>query len=249
MRGAERQAGRRLLDVLDLHWYPEAQGGGVRIVDANDSSAVVSARVQAPRSLWDPTYVESSWISNNVGAIHLLPRLRDKIALHYPGTRLALTEYNYGGPNHISGTLAEADVLGILGREDVFAGTLWPLVDTAQQPAIDAAFDVYRNYDGAGSAFGDTSVLANTSDAGNTSVYASVDASSDDRLVIVAINKATAPATAEVAASHSRALGGAEVYRITAVGAPQRQADKTIASLAFADTLPPESVTVYVLRP
>ncbi|MFI5184558.1 MAG: glycoside hydrolase family 44 protein, partial [Vicinamibacteria bacterium] len=62
MRDAERQDGRRLLDVLDLHWYPEAQGGGVRITDANDSSAVAAARVQAPRSLWDPSYVETSWI-------------------------------------------------------------------------------------------------------------------------------------------------------------------------------------------
>ncbi|MFI5184269.1 MAG: endoglucanase A, partial [Vicinamibacteria bacterium] len=234
---------------LDLHWYPEAQGGGVRITDANDSSAVAAARVQAPRSLWDPSYVETSWISTNVGAIRLLPRLRDKIAEHYPGTRVAFTEYNYGGPTHISGVVAEADVLGILGREGVFAANLWPLVDPAQQPAIDAAFDAYRNYDGAGSAFGDTSVLANTSDAGTTSVYASVDSEGGDRLVIVAINKASAPGTAEVTASHSRGLGHAQVYRIAAVGPPMRQADLAIASLAFTDTLPPLSVTVYVLRP
>jgi hypothetical protein len=55
MRDAERRAGRRLLDVLDVHWYPEARGGGVRITDANNSPAVAEARVQAPRSLWDPT--------------------------------------------------------------------------------------------------------------------------------------------------------------------------------------------------
>ena len=60
---AERAQNRTLMDVLDLHWYPEAQGGGVRITGDNTSAAVAAARVQAPRSLWDPTYTETSWIS------------------------------------------------------------------------------------------------------------------------------------------------------------------------------------------
>ena len=117
------------MDVLDLHWYPEARGGGVRITEANNAAAVAAARVQAPRSLWDPAYGENSWISIDarVGAIRLLPRMREKIAAHYPGTRLAITEYNYGGGDHVSGGVAQADVLGIFGREDVFAATLWDL--------------------------------------------------------------------------------------------------------------------------
>ena len=55
MREAEGRARRRLVDVLDLHWYPEARGGGVRITEANNTAAVAEARVQAPRSLWDPS--------------------------------------------------------------------------------------------------------------------------------------------------------------------------------------------------
>jgi len=62
MKQAEQDNGKRLLDVLDVHWYPEATGGGVRIIDANNSPAVVAARLQAPRSLWDATYRETSWI-------------------------------------------------------------------------------------------------------------------------------------------------------------------------------------------
>ncbi len=129
MRDAEGRARRRLVDVLDLHWYPEARGGGVRITEANNTAAVAEARVQAPRSLWDPGYTENSWISIDarVGAIRLLPRMREKIAAHYPGTLLAITEYNYGGGDHVSGGVAQADVLGIFGREDVFAATLWDL--------------------------------------------------------------------------------------------------------------------------
>ncbi len=63
MRDAEGRARRRLLDVLDLHWYPEARGGGVRITEASNAPDVAAARVQAPRSLWDPGYAENSWIS------------------------------------------------------------------------------------------------------------------------------------------------------------------------------------------
>src|SRR5262249_57238345 len=56
MKLAENEAGRRLVDVLDLHWYPEARGGNVRIVE-NGNSETAKARMQAPRSLWDATYV------------------------------------------------------------------------------------------------------------------------------------------------------------------------------------------------
>ncbi len=249
MKAAQAQQHRRLLDVLDLHWYPEARGGGVRITDNDDSAAVAAARVQAPRSLWDPTYVETSWIGDSVGAIRLLPRLRQKIGDHYPGTRLAFTEYNYGGANHISGAIAHADVLGIFGRDGVFAATLWGS-PPPQEPAIQAAFDAYRNFDGAGGAFGDTSVFATTTDAVNTSVYGSVDSGGGDRVVVVAINKASGPAQAEISVRHDATLTRARVYRITSVGAPARAADIVLTSgNGFGDTLPPSSVTTYVLTP
>ena len=250
MRAAEQAAHRRLLDVLDLHWYPEARGGGIRITENDDSSAVAEARIQAPRSLWDPSYVEASWISTNVGAIRLIPRLVAKIAAHYPGTRLACTEYNYGGATHISGAIAQADVLGIFGREGVFAATLWSGTDPSREPAIQAAFDAYRNYDGAGSAFGDTSVAATTSNHVATSIYASVDAERDDRMVLVAINKTGGAANGDFAIAHTVDLRRAEVYRVTAAAPPVRAADIAfVARNAFADALPPLSVTTYVLRP
>ena len=60
---ADVKAGMRLVNDLDLHWYPEATGGGVRITGTGTAPALVAAREQAPRSLWDPTYVEDSWIT------------------------------------------------------------------------------------------------------------------------------------------------------------------------------------------
>jgi hypothetical protein len=215
LRDAEAAAGRRLLDVLDLHWYPEARGGGVRITDDNNTPAVVQARVQAPRSLWDPSYVETSWISQDAraGAIRLIPRMREKIAAHYPGTLLAFTEYNYGGGRDISGAVAQADVLGIFGREGVFAAQAW-----ASDPAeafLHAGFYAFVDYDGQGGRFGDTSVQAATSNHEATSVYASVDEGRDDRVVVVAVNKSTGAANAELVVAHPRALGTARTFQVT----------------------------------
>ena len=98
MRKASETAGRRLLDVLDVHWYPEARGDN-RIVDnAATTPKDISTRMQAPRSLWDSAYVETSWITQYMtqGHLTLLHRLNASIAAFNPGTKIAITEYNYG---------------------------------------------------------------------------------------------------------------------------------------------------------
>ena len=123
------------------------------------------------------------------GRIRLLPRLKDKITAHYPGTKLAITEYNYGGANHISGAIAQADVLGIFGREGLFAATLWRLA--SNNNFIYGGFEAFRNYDGANGSFGDTSIRATNSDVANASVYASVNAGIAGAHGIVASTRAT----------------------------------------------------------
>jgi hypothetical protein len=249
MREAEGRSGRRLVDVLDLHWYPEARGGGVRITEADASPAVAAARVQAPRSLWDPGYAETSWISVDarVGPIRLIPRMREKLQAHYPGTRLAFTEYNYGGGSDVSGAIAQADVLGIFGREDVFAAALWEL--TGASPFTSAGFAAFCNYDGAGARFGDTSIGAASSNAIDASVYASVDDGRDDRLVVVAINKTSGPLVAEILITHPVDLTRGQSFQVSAASAtPARGPEVTsTARNAFRITLAPSSVTTVAL--
>ena len=46
---------------------------------------------------------------------------RTRSWLCIPDSKLAITEYNYGAGNHISGAIAQADVLGIFGRQELFA--------------------------------------------------------------------------------------------------------------------------------
>jgi hypothetical protein len=250
VHAAEAAAGHRLIDVLDVHWYPEAQGAGVRITAPDAADAVVAARVQAPRSLWDPAYRETSWITQNDGPIALIPRMRARIAQRNPGMGLAFTEWNYGGGGHISGAVATADVLGVFGREDVRLANLWEL--NGDEAFTYAAFRAFRNYDGRGGTFGDTSRGATTSDAAAVSVYASTFARIPDRPVIVAVNKAT---TARTAGLSLTTLGTvyprADVYTVTAAGGPgvvAQPAITAVATNAFRPTLPPLSVTVVVPR-
>jgi hypothetical protein len=251
MAQAGTTAGHRLLDVLDVHWYPEATGGGVRITGEDTSAAVVAARKQAPRSLWDDGYTETSWITQSIGnaPIRLLPRLKDKIAANYPGTLLAVTEYNYGGANHISGAIAQADVLGIFGREGLFAATLWRL--SGNNGFIYGGFDMFRNFDGANGSFGNTHIRATNSDVANASVYASVDTGNPNRLVVVCINKADTAQTAGIAVSHTVQFHKAKVYQLTSANSvPQAQPDINLTlTNALQYSMPANSVSTLVLLP
>ena len=258
---AELAEGKTLMDVLDLHWYPEAKSGtnpnaGIRITENNNSSAVVAARVQAPRSLWDPTYTETSWVSQwgtwvgspgNMGPVTLLPRVQRDIDDFKPGTEIAITEYNYGGGNHISGAVAQADVLGILGREGVFAASWWEL--DSGSSFVNGAFKMFLNFDGAGGQFGDTSVGASTNNIANSAIYSSVDADDPSRMILVAINRTNQPLDAGLAVTSDFRFDRAEVFQLTSASAnPIQAADVLINQVnAFHYTMPAYSVSTLVL--
>ncbi len=280
MKSASDAGGVRLLDALDLHWYPETYTASGRITDENSetpSAEMISARLQAPRALWDSTFgpaasdndnsdpnKDSSWIAHDVlgEAVRIIPRLKDKIAHGFPGTALSISEYEYGGGLHISGALAEADCLGIFGREGLFSASYWAPGRnlpsggyTTYQPYILAGFRMFLDYDDAGSHFGDTGLSATTSDATYSSVYASMDAGHPERVVIVAINKASTSKTAAIRLTHTQALSTAQVWRLvqqasgTAIPKPVRQADITLpVTNAFILSMPAYSVTTVVVK-
>ena len=250
MKAAEN--GGRIFDVLDLHWYPEATGGGTRIIDDGDtpSDALVDARLQAPRSLWDDTYTETSWITDAIGKkpIRLIPLMLEKIAAHSPGTKLAFSEYHYGGANHISGGIAEADALGVFGREGVFMATEYPLQST--EDFIYGGFAMFRNFDGQRGAFGDTSIAATTTDNAKSSVYASLDTAHPGRMVVVAINKTRAAVNASVKIAYGTSLTKATAYQLTSASKTPAlvAAPPTPNCQAFLYAMPPMSVTTIVLE-
>jgi hypothetical protein len=254
MKEAEAKGGRRLVDYLDLHWYPEASGGGARIVfdsaptDATKLAAYQEARLQAPRSLWDPSYKESSWIVSNLKApIQLIPRIREKIASKYPGTKLAFTEWNYGGANDITGAIATADALGIFGREHVDMAHVWLL--SSKEPFTFAGIRAFRNYDGRSGEFGDIGIAATNSDPVTTSVYASLSSSNPSRVIVVAINKKSdASVTAGIRLAHPASLATAKVYQL-AGSKPEIAPAAPLAATtqnAFTYVMPARSVSVLV---
>ena len=150
LRQQETAGGRRLLDVFTVHYYP--QGGEY----SNDvSSAMQDRRNRSTRSLWDPNYLDETWINNRV---RLIPRLKEWVSGWYPGTSIGITEYNWGAENHINGATAQADVLGIFGREGLDMAARWT-TPAATSPTY-KAMKMYRNYDGNKSTFGETSVAA-----------------------------------------------------------------------------------------
>ena len=250
LRSRSTTAGHRLVDYLDLHWYPEATGGGQRITADDASAAVADARVQAPRSLWDPNYKETSWIADFTGGpIALIPWLKAKIQKNDPDMKLAFTEWNYGGSNDISGAIATADVLGIFGREGVALASLWSLSDSER--FIDGAFQVFRDYDGMGSTFADTSIHADSSAIDRTSVYASMGSDDVNHVVIVAINRDKADVKAALTIAHSQVFSAADVWVLSASAASPAAAPAlhSAATNAFNTTLPARSISIVVPRP
>ena len=243
--------GKPLVDVYDFHWYSEATDGTTRVTNltaATLTDAQVQAIVQSPRSLWDSTYIENSWISNDVlgGPIYILGRLQSRINAEDPGMKIAITEYNNGGSQHIAGTIAQADNLGIFGAEGVFAASLWPLSNS--EPYILAAFRAFRGFDGSTACFGDTSLQATSTDISKVAVYASEDTTTAGRYVFVAINRST---TAQVTAITGLTLNGtAHFYQMTATSAagqstiqPVPAGQQSVNGSTLTLTLPALSVT------
>ena len=251
LKAASTTFGRPLVDVYDFHWYPEATDGvGTRITTLTNPTLTddqVQAIVQSPRSLWDKTYKEKSWIANTLGEpVDILDRLQSRIDAENPGMRLAITEYNNGGGQHIAGTIAQADNLGVFGACGLFAANLWLL--GPKEPYSLAGFRAFRNFDGANHHFGDTSIQATSSNIASVAVYVSTDSTQPGRVVMVAINRSASDQVTEI--SGQSLSGAAHLYQMTAASAAKQKTIQPVAAgtqpvsgSAITLTLPALSVT------
>jgi len=255
MNQASATAGMRLLDVLDLHRYSDENVSGtgpdVAITNQTDFSntATNMDRVQAPRVLWDKTYVENSWVQQyDSQFLPWIPNIQASISARCPGTKLSFSEYSYGGESDISGGIAQADVLGIYGKFGVYLGCVWILHGSPPPVYTAAAFNLYLNYDGQGGRFGDTSVSETDSDTVNTSAYASVDAAGS--LHVVVLNKNfTQPADLTFKIAGSAAFGSAKVYAFDGSGpAITARATATVANNQMTYVLPPLTAAHFVFQ-
>ena len=204
------------MDVLDLHYYSEAKGTD-RVTACKDHTHTdcIEARLQAPRSLWDATYTENSWIGQyNEKYLPILPLVQDSNDTYYPGTKISFTEYSFGGGDHISGAIAEADTLGIFAKYGVYMASGWAV--SADESYIHAAMELYTDYDGKGAKFGDTLVQTNTADIEKSSAYAAIRGTDESKLNVVLMNKSRTEAqNANIQIKSGANYDPAKVYGIT----------------------------------
>jgi len=172
--------------------------------------------------------------------------MRDWVNQNYPGTRLAVTEYNWGAFEHINGALAQADVLGIFGRGGIDLATLWGVPEYDDPAAF--AFRMYRNYDGQGSAFGNQSLSCSSADQEKLSVYAAV-RDSDGALTLMIINKSGKQLNSTVSLSNFVPSGSAEVYQYSEsdLSTITRKADIVVTASGFEGSFPKNAITLFVL--
>ncbi len=245
MYANQQQSGVRLLDYFDEHYYPSNNGSCLALCPAGDATTQ-QQRLDSTRSLWDPNYVDNSWIGAQYGAIRLLPRFHDWINQYDPGTKLAISEYNFGGLESINGALTQADVLGIFGREQVDLATIWGPPTSSQPGAY--AFRMYRNYDGNGSQYGDTWINSSSSDQSQLSIYGA-QRSSDGALTLMVINKTGNDLTSALSLSGANAAANAQVftYDSSNLNAIVRQPDQPVNSDGFTRTYPANSISLVVI--
>ena len=237
LRQNNATTGKRLLDVFTVHYYPQ---GGEFSDDV--SSAMQLRRNRSTRSLWDPGYVDETWINDRV---QLIRRVKNWVNTFYPGTQTGITEYNWGAENHINGATAQADILGIFGREGLDLAARW--TTPASSTPTYKAMKMYRNYDGNKSTFGDTSVAATMSNPDTVAAFAA-QRSADGALTVMVISKylsGNTPATINLA--NFTPNGVAQVWQLTAANTINRLADIGLGGNNFGVTLPPQSITLLVV--
>ncbi|MBP3380528.1 MAG: glycoside hydrolase [Ruminococcus sp.] len=172
MKKAEEETGTRLLDVLDIHYYSES----CRVGDED--------RLQSVRTLYEKGFVENSWIGQWCQEnIPILPTVQASIDKYYPGTKLAISEYNFGGEN-TTATIAQAEALGCFADAEVYFASIW-----SGNSYQYAGINLYTNYDGKGGHFGDTLVPTKTDDVAQASSYAAINGSDKGTVTAMLTNK------------------------------------------------------------
>jgi hypothetical protein len=236
VKAHDDESGVRTLDVVDVHYYPQSD-----VYNDKTDPETSARRLRSTRALWDPTYSDESWIDTPIA---LIPRLKRTIEATYPGTPLMISEWNFGADTSMNGALAIADVLGIYGREGVYAAAYW------RNPPVGSpgwfAFKMHGNYDGQGSRFGGQVVPVEVPDVDRLGAYAALDDSG--RLRVMLINK-NPEGDLDVALAIDGFQAGPTIHEFTYSPADPSQIVADVHEGDPAFTLPASSITVVELDP
>ncbi|WP_020179872.1 glycoside hydrolase family 44 protein [Methylopila sp. M107] len=240
-RIASDKAGMRLLDALDIHWYPFSRRGDLL---RTEDPALAQTLLDAPRSLSEGGFVEDSWVPDVLRpgdreklGLPLLPSLRATVERWYPGTEIAITEFNFGGAGQVASGLALADALGRFAAEGVASACHWGSL----AGFVGEAYRLYRS----GAGFGGRIAAVETDAGPGVTAYA---ARGERRLVLVVINKSEAPAAFDLA--FAGAAGGYGFASGAGFDATRRVADGAAEAPertpnGFRLALPPRAARRY----
>jgi hypothetical protein len=246
----QQETGTKLIDILTAHFYNAIPA------DGDDSLSGQLTRNKETRILWDPNFQDPSWygdIGINGRVLDWIPTLRAMVNQYYPGLEIGCTEYNWGDEPNLNGATTQADVLGIYGREELDLATRWTVAknsNTGTYYVTSLASQIYRNYDGNRSTFGDLSVAATVPNPDKLSAYAAV-RQSDGALTVVVINKQQGSTPLTVSLVNFATAGQAEAWQINSAAQTSitHLANLPIADNTIANTVPSQSITLFVVPP
>ncbi|MGB7985973.1 MAG: glycoside hydrolase family 44 protein [Terracidiphilus sp.] len=188
--------GARTLDVFDIHEY----------ANAPSTTGFTNAQLQALTAkiaayYWDPTFAPyQGWtttsIQPNQYIAFSIPRFKAMLNAIYPGTPLAYSEWGYGAAANVNGepdfstAIADADSLGVFGREGLSFASRWGGPSSSSpQNAEYLAWKIFTNYDGAHHQFNSISVSdQNNGTSDLFTSYAALD-SAGTTMTILVLNK------------------------------------------------------------
>lgn len=234
----EQETGVRLVDYLDIHFYPQEDV----VTSVEEGPTAAKRRFQSLKSLYDPNFIDQSWIQE---PIRLIPRMKEMINNILPGTKLAITEYNFGNGDGITAGLAQAEALAIFGREGVDLATRFGFVKA--DTAVEDAYKLYLDYDGQGSQIQGDSVRTVSTIPDALGSYTIV--SPDGTTYVLLFNKDSAIRNVDVKGE----FGGGEadygdVYRFNSSKRLSVSGSVNVTEEGFSVKLPAKSAALVVIN-
>lgn len=252
IRAHKQQTGVQLVDVITVHGYTDGPAD-------DDLPATQLQRNRQTRILWDPAYQDPFWYGD-IGIegrrdrnVHWIPTLKMWVDQYCPGLQIGITEYNWGNEANLNGATTQADVLGIYGREGVDLATRWGVAKKGDtNPTLyyvtHLASQIYRNYDGKNSTYGDVSVSTAEANPDNLSAFAAL-RTADGALTVMVINKQQGSTPVTINLANFTAGAAAQVWQINSATQKEiaRLADVGVSANALTTTVPSQSISLFVL--
>ncbi len=256
----EKKHGKRLIDVIDIHWYPELyaknqKGETKRLADVSEADPLIVKKQFAALHEWyDAAFAPDgkdidSWTANPDNKKMLwdpyhpvIPALKKLIESTYPGTKLAINEFHSGGNENYYGAVVRAALYGIFMQEDLYMSENWSQVDKGK--SLYYAQKLYGNYDGKGSRVKGRFVKSSSSAAELMSF-----AVRDGKRVYVVLVNQSAEKAADTSVKLPEAVQGADAYLLQESAGLRLYSSKLKAAGSEVKVeVPPYSAVLLVMQ-